>query len=775
MMILARMYLQQLAEEALRLHQQGREREAERLYLQILAASPQDLTAGCMLGAIRFNQQRPEEAMALFDAALRAHPPAIGPLLFYGQLLQTAGRFDRALECFNWVLALDPNHLDALISRGSMLRDLGQLEAAVQSFDRAIAIAPRSAAALNNRGNALRGLGRFGEALASFDRALALEPGQKLLRFNRALTFADMKRFGEALADFDRLLQELPDDARILYNRGLALEGLRRPGEALESYERAIAVNPSLADAHLARGQLLTKAGRYDEALESHDQALSIMPDFSDALYNRGNLLWLKFHRLAAARQDLEKACRLNPDRAYLKGDLVHLKIEMCDWRGLEEETTDLIMGVRQGQRIVRPATFQALSSSPEDLQRAAVIYGQDRFPRETPLVAPLAVASERRPPGGKIRIGYVGGEFREHAMAFLMAGLYEQHDKTKFEIIAFDVGWDDGSPLRRRLQAAFDKWVDVSELNDLERAERIRDEKVDILVNIIGYFQSEPMGIFARRPAPVQVSYLGYPATLGAPYIDYLVADRIVIPEEEQSFYTENIVYLPDTYWANDSKRAIADTEYTRSACGLPEEGFVFCNFNQIYKLTPHIFAIWMDILKEAENSVFWLLGSNEESVSRLKEEAERLGVAGERLVFAPPLPSADHLARIKLADLCLDSLPYNAHTTACDCLWAGVPILTCQGSTFPGRVAASVLHAVGLPELITENLKDYRGLALRLAKDAAYLAELRRRLRENRLIKPLFDTARFCRHIEAAYTRMWEMSQRGESPQGFTVTPIA
>jgi predicted O-linked N-acetylglucosamine transferase (SPINDLY family) len=367
-----------------------------------------------------------------------------------------------------------------------------------------------------------------------------------------------------------------------------------------------------------------------------------------------------------------------------------------------------------------------------------------------------------------------VGGEFREHAMALLMAGLYEHHNKRKFEIIAFDVGWNDASPLRKRLEAAFDKWIDLAGLSDRQRAERIAEENVDILVNIIGYFQSEPMGIFAYRPAPVQVSYLGYPATLGAPYIDYLLADRIVVPEEEQRFYSEKIVYLPDTYWVNDRRRLIGESVHSRSACGLPEQGFVFCNFNHIYKLTPKTFALWMDILREVKGSVLWLLESNQEFPSRLRAEAERQGIAGERLVFAPPAAPADHLARIKLADLCLDSLPYNAHTTACDCLWVGVPVLTCLGGTFPGRVAASLLKAMGLPELVANNPEDYRKMALGLAGDSAYLERTRQKLMANRLTTPLFDTARFTRHIEAAYQMMWEISQRGENPQGFSVAPL-
>ncbi len=872
--MIGRMNLQQLAAQALSLHQQGRESEAEALYLQILAATPRDLTASCMLGAIRFRQHRPEEAMALFDAALEAHPPAAGPLIFYAQLLQGAGRSGRALDCLQCVLALDSNHVEALINRGNLfcslgrfaealadyeqalsiqpgsdlalhnrgaalrsmgrnaealtsfdaalavnpnnfdawlnrgnaLRDTGRLDLALQSFDRAVAIAPDNPAALNNRGNALKDLKRPAEALASFDRALALHPDDRLLRSNRALVLLEMKRFAEALTEFGPLLRQKPDDARMACNRGIALEGLHRFDEALKAYDATIAAAPGFADAHLVRSDLLTKMARYaeavegydrvlalaprsvsaltnrgtvlqqlhrfDEALESYDRAISLAPDSADALYNRGNLLWLRFQRLSAALEDLTEAYRLDPERPYLEGDLAHVRIEMCDWDGIDEKVTALAKGVRQGRKVVRPVIFQAVSSSPEDLQRAATIYCRDRFPPQVPLVSGSA---GRAGHPGKIRIGYVGGEFREHAMALLMAGLYEHHDRSKFEIVAFDVGGSDGSALRRRLEAAFDRWVDLAAMTDRQRAERIRNEKIDILVNIIGYFQSEPMGVFAHRPAPVQVSYLGYPATLGAPYIDYLLADRIVVPEGEQGFYTEKIVYLPETYWATDSRLPVSEKTPGRSDCGLPDDGFVFCNFNHVYKLTPKTFDLWMDILKEGKDSVLWLLQSNSESPSRLRAEAEKRGVAGERLVFAPPLPPAEHLARLRLADLSLDSLPYNAHTTASDCLWVGVPILTLPGSTFPGRVAASLLEAIGLPELIAGNAADYRKCALRLAGEPAYLQSIRAKLSRNRSTMPLFDTARFCRHIEAAYQQMWERDRRGEDPQGFTVTSVA
>jgi protein O-GlcNAc transferase len=416
---------------------------------------------------------------------------------------------------------------------------------------------------------------------------------------------------------------------------------------------------------------------------------------------------------------------------------------------------------------VVQPFIYQALSQSPADLQACSIIHAARRYPAMTALHRP----GKRRP--GKIRVGYLSGEFREQATAYLTAGLYECHDKTRFEIIALDNGVSDKSAIRKRLEAAFDRFIDVSRLSDAVAAARIASEEIDILVNLNGYFGERRMGIFAHRPAPVQVNFLGFPATLGAPYIDYIIADRIVIPENERQFYTEQVVTLPDSYQVNDSRRAIAAQTPSRAACGLPESGFVFCSFNQSYKLAPDIFERWMAILKQTRGSVLWLLEGHPVFAGNIRREAEARGVAADRIRFAPFVGNENHLARLKLADLFLDTLPYNAHTTASDALWAGLPLITCRGKAFPGRVAASLLGAVGLSELVTEDLDAYEALAVKLAGDSRALQGLRDRLAENRNRMPLFDTGRFARHLETAYSVMVERHENGMPPQAFAVPP--
>jgi protein O-GlcNAc transferase len=407
-----------------------------------------------------------------------------------------------------------------------------------------------------------------------------------------------------------------------------------------------------------------------------------------------------------------------------------------------------------------------AVSGSPRDQLECARLWIGDTCPaRATPLWSGQRYRHDR------IRLAYLSADFHEHAIAYLVAGLFEQHDRTRFDTIGISFCPDRDSEIRTRLKSSVGRFIDVRNKTDLEAAALLRDMEVDVAVDLTGLTGGSRPGMLALRPAPIQVNYLGYPGTMGADYIDYVIADRTVIPESDRPHYSEKVVYLPDTYAAADSRRRIADPTTSRAEAGLPETGFVFCSFNNSYKITPCMFDIWMRLLREIDGSVLWLLAADEAAVANLRREASARGVAADRLVFAQRTPVADHLARHALADLFLDTLPYNAHTTASDALWAGLPLVTCPGSTFAGRVAASLLNAVGLPEFVTHSLEDYAALALRLARDCDFLTATKSKLAQNRGTHPLFDTARFTRNIEAAYERMWALFQNGEPAAGFDV----
>jgi len=440
-----------------------------------------------------------------------------------------------------------------------------------------------------------------------------------------------------------------------------------------------------------------------------------------------------------------------------------------CDWRGRNEELGRLVSAIRAGKRSAAPFVTLSISDSPQDHLLCSRIWVRDKCP-----ASPVPIWKGEHYRHDRIRVAYLSADFHEHAMAYCLAGLFEAHDRGRFDTTAVSIGPDAPGRMRARLERAFDRFIDVRQRADQEVARVLRELEIDIAVDLNGFTADGRTRIFAFRAVPVQVSYLGYPGTMGADYIDYVLADRFVIPEQQFSCFTEKVVYLPDTYQVNDSKRVIADRTPTRAEAGLPERGFVFCSFNNSYKISPMVFDAWMRLLGNVEGSVLWLVDTGTTAVRNLREEAAARGVARDRLVFAPKVRHEDYLARHRLADLALDTLPYNGHATTSDALWAGLPVLTCLGTTFAGRVAASVLNAIGLNELITHTLGEYEALALDLATNRERLAGIRSKLEENRATYPLFDTDRFRRHIEAAYTTMWERQQKGEPPASFAVAPI-
>ena len=786
-------------EQAAHFLEQGNLAEAERLYSQLALAEPHNVIARHRLGLIRAQRGDFSGALRWFSAALALAPDEPSILLLHGNALSALGRNEEALTDYTKAVQFAPDNAAAHFGRAGSLYALQRLAEALESYDKTLALAPDLVPGLNNRGNALRALGRAEEALEDYRRALALKPDYAEAAYNLGHGLRELRRYDEALPQYDKALRLRPLFPEALNHRGITLRHLERWHEALEAYDRALAMKPAYAEALYNRGNLLQEMQRFDEALASYEGALRAAPDYADALinraallqrfrrldealadysralglkpdsplalYNRGTLQWTEFRNYPAAIRDLTELVRIAPDYDYARGELLHLRMFAGDWQDFGAEVARLDDGVRAGRRVVKPFAYQALSSSPADLKACATIFANHLFPPKP------ALRKLSRSHAKKIRLGYVSGEFREQATAALAAGLYEAHDKDRFELVAFDSGFDDGSPMRKRLEAAFDKFIAIDKLSDLAAAEKIRDEEIDILVNLNGYFGTVRMGVFAHRPAPVQVNYLGFPGTLGAPTMDYLITDPIVTPPDEKRHYSEKLVFLPGSYQANDNRRAIAQTAFTRADFGLPADAFVFASFNASYKLTPATFASWMRILGRYENCVLWLLEGIAEFRANIVREAAAHGIAENRILFARRLPMDQHLARLKLADLFLDTLPCNAHTTASDALWAGLPLLTLRGTAFCGRVAASLLSAVGLPELIAQSEGDYEALAVKLAQDPALLTSIRAKLAANRLTQPLFDTAAYTRHLEQAYAQMWQTAQGGKPPRSFSV----
>ena len=499
---------------------------------------------------------------------------------------------------------------------------------------------------------------------------------------------------------------------------------------------------------------------RYDEAIACYDKALTLKPDYAEGWSNKGIVLKeLKWYEEAIACYD--KALTLKPDIDWVYGDLVHAKMKICSWSDLADSLGIVSKKVMANKKVSPPGLLLALTDDALLHKKSSEIYAQNKYPLN-PVLGPVF----KRLGNQKIRVGYFSADFHNHATGYLMAELFELHDKSQFELVGFSFGTIANDEMRQRLEKSFDQFIEVGNKSDMEIARLSRDLNIDIAIDLKGFTQDSRAGIFANRAASIQVNYLGYPGTMGADYIDYIIADKTLIPPQSQEYYSEKVVYLPDSYQVNDRKKTISDKQFTRQELGLPKDGFVFCCFNNNYKILPTTFDGWMRILKLLEGSVLWLFQDNPLAVENLKKEALNHGIDANRLVFAERMLLPEHLARHCQADLFLDTFPYNAHTTTSDALWAGLPVLTLMGKSFAGRVAASLLNAIGLPELITTNQEEYEALAIELALNPQKLADIKLKLANNRLAAPLFDTPLFAKNLEAAYIKMVERYQADLQP---------
>jgi predicted O-linked N-acetylglucosamine transferase (SPINDLY family) len=543
------------------------------------------------------------------------------------------------------------------------------------------------------------------------------------------------------------------------------LSGQRGRWEDAQSLmARVIELNPRAPDALFLRGAALQKLDRHDEAVACFDRALALAPGMAEVRLNRAASLY-RLRRYEEAGDEYSRLLEIAPDYPFGRGNRLFCRLQCCDWRSLDTDATAIIADMRAGKRVIAPFDAKALLQSAEDELGCARIWAVDQY------AGPTAPRSALRSHQSALRIAYVSADFREGPLATLMTGVFERHDRNRIETIGVSLGADDNSTARRRFEQAFHHFIDASANSDAEIASQLRTVGVDIAVDLMGFTEAGRPGLFKHRPAPIQVGYLGYPGTVGGDWLDYLIADRIVIPDEQRRFYAERIVDLPGTFLPRDTSCKPSAVNVSRADEGLPEQGFVFACFNNAYKLNPVMFDIWERLLRAVEGSVLWLSEPNRVAKENLLREAQARGIAPDRLVFARfKTAPEEHLARVRLADLFLDTLPYNAHTTASDALWVGLPVLTCTGGTFAGRVAASLLDALGLPEMVTTTLADYEALALKLARDRSTLAAITEKLRGNGDTSGAFDTERFTRHLEAAYLHMWERAQRGLAPDHFS-----
>jgi protein O-GlcNAc transferase len=729
------------------LHRAGDYAGAIGLYRQLAVKAPRDFRLQHLLGVALLQGGDPAAALTQIDIALAIQTDAADAWLHRGVALFDLQRLADAVESYDRAIALAPGYGNAFNNRANALLGMDRVAEALADYDRALALQPAYADGWRNRARALERLKRTEEAAENHARALAIEPGHVATRFARAVLLQGLHRTPEALAEYERVVAATPDNVEAWINRGTVLTALQRSGPALDSFNRALALAPDNADALYNRGNLLRLWGRFDEALADYARIPESGANFWDAIYNRGaTLQFLK--RFAEAREVFAQVLAARPHHRYVLGALAVCCQELCDWPALEALGPKLMERVAQGSAVVAPLFLLGLTDDAALHRQAAQAYGAETI--QEPLAAPLARGGR----GERIRLAYLSADFHDHATAELMVDLFRLHDRRQFEVIGVCFGGSDSGAMRARLRQGFDRFLEVDGRSDGEVASLLRNLGVDIAIDLKGYTRGARPGILACRAAPVQVSYLGYPGTMAVPFMDYVLADSVVLPHDRQPYYSETIVHLPGCYQVNS--RAPLAPPPSRASQDLPAEGIVLACFNNSWKITAPVFALWMRLLARLDHSVLWLARAGDDTAKNLRAAASAAGIDPGRLVFARHLPQAEHLARLQLADLSLDTLPYNAHTTASDALWAGVPHLTCQGESFAARVAASLLTALGLPELITQDLESHEAMALTLARDPVRLGELRARLAACRASAPLFDTASFCRSLEAAYRGM-------------------
>ena len=774
--------------------QTRRSEEAAQLLGLAAARLPNDPSVHNNYGNVLRDLGRHVSALTSYERALALKPDYVEAHYNRALVLQDLRRFEDAIVGYDRTLAFVPGHASAHNNRGAALQELGRCEAAVASYDQAIAVKPDYAAAHNNRGTALAKLQRFEPALASYERALTLQPNFADAHNNRGAALRELSRLEEAAASFERAVTARPDHAEAHNNRGVTLRELDRPEEALACYDRAIAISPDYAEAHNNRGVALRDLKRLGEALVSFARALDLKPEYPEALLNQGGTLHelRRFHealgsheRVLALKSDYadayrnqgltlqelarpdealasyERALALTPAAKFLAGICQHARMRICDWSGFDSTLATLTAAIEAGRLAITPFPALALFDSPRLQRKVAACWAREECQPKRKL-PPLRCY----PAHAKIRVGYFSADFRNHAVSALAAELFELHDRSRFELTAFSLGPDVRDELRARVEQSFDRFITLAGRPDEQVAALARSLEIDIAVDLGGYTQHARPRIFALRAAPVQVSYLGFLGTMGSDFMDYLLADESLVPREQRRYYTERIAYLP-CYQANDTKRPVSDRVFTRAELGIPGSGIVFCCFNASYKITPETFASWMRILTGAPGSTLLLLADSAATRLNLKREAAAAGVDPARLVFAGRVPYGDYLARYRAADLFLDTLPYNAGTTASDALWAGLPVLTCAGDSFPARMGASLLTAVGLRELIAHDRPTYERLAIELAREPGRLTGIREKLGATRGSTALFDAPRLARSLEALYVRMYERQRLGLLPE--------
>ena len=712
-----------------------------------------------------FRQGNIDKAKDISLNVLEKDPKNFNALQLLGIIDYQKKNFLNSAEMFKKSININPNHAESYNNYSLALSNLNKFEEAIASWNNAIKINPNYAEAFYNQGNAYLELKKFNSALESYNQAIKIKPDYKQAYNNRGNVLKDLRLLNEAIKSYNQAIKIKPINAEEYNNCGNIYLELKLLNEAVKYYNEAIKINPNYAEAHYNYGKVVNQLKGPREAIESYKKAIKINPNYAEAYNNLGNA-YSELKLLNEAFKCYDQAIKINPNIDFLFGTLIQTKCALCDWDNFAKEQKQLENQIINNNKSTTPFPTLSIFDSPKIQKMAAEKWVENEFP-STNILEPI----NKRSPNKKIRIGYYSADFRNHAMSYLLVNLFEVHDKSKFELIAFSFGPETNDEIRNRISSAFDKFINVNLKSDKEIAQLSRDLKIDIAIDLMGFTEHNRFGIFVERCAPIQVNYLGYPGTIGSDCIDYLIADKVLILDKNKEFYSEKIIYLPNTYQVNDSTQEISKKTFNKKELGLPENSFVYCCFNQSYKISPSIFNVWMRILDSVDNSVIWLLSDNEISKKNLKKELNKKGININRIIFADRMPRPEHLARHKLADLFIDTFPYTAHTTASDALRSGLPLVTLKGQSFASRVASSLLTSIGLSELITENEEEYEELAIKLANNKPLLNDIRNKLNKNIITSPLFNTKVFSKNLEKSYLNIYKKFINNEKPENIEI----
>ena len=705
-----------------------------------------------------------DAAIDSYKQATKIKPDYADPYYNMGDALKKKGELDAAIDSYKQALKIKPDHADACLNIGIALQDKGDLDAAIDSYKQALKIKPDHAEAYNNIGNALSEKGEVDAAIDSYKQALKIKPDHAEAYNNMGNALRDKGEVDAAIDSCKQALKIKPDHAEAYNNMGNALRDKGKVDAAIDSYQQAIKIKPDYAEAYSNMGTALRDKGCLDEAIKTFEIAVNIQPSYT-AGYNNLGIVLTDRGKVEEAIETYNQALKINPHDEAIRVRKLHQQAHICDWSAIEEDR-DLVRTLGTVTQHVSPFALLALEDAPERHRKRSEIYAANKFKKTQ---VPLSPCPNQQPK--RLRVGYFSSDFNDHPVSYLIGKMLSLHDGEQFEIYAYSFGKDGGDEIRKKIINSVNVFHDVRNMSDMEIALLARQDKIDIAVDLNGHTNNARMGIFKYRAAPIQINYLGIATTTGAHFIDYIIADRIVIPQKYEKYYTEKIIHLPNCYQVNDNTTEISNRNMTRLEMGLPEKGFVFACFNQSYKIQPTEFDVWMRILHKVEGSVLWLYESNYLMAVNLKKEAEKRGIKAERLVFSKRMPYSEHIARHRLADMFLDTFYFNAGASASAALLAGVPIVCKMGKGFITRVTASMLSAIGMHELINETVQDYEALILDFATNPKRAASIKRKLEKNRLSTPLFDTELFTKHLEDGYQQAYQRYFEGKGPESIVV----